>query len=164
MEQRDYSQIRYFTLHLPKRLFMVYQMILTSEKPDEDFPLILTTGRIRDQWHTMSKTGKVNKLKQHISKAYRRFILQMQDAWHITDESLVLVKSRRGEVRVKARISAGIKKGVVFLPMHWGKILGNDLNRANNITSDLVDPLSKEPDFKFCAVRLKNIKSQNNEL
>jgi ferredoxin-nitrate reductase len=42
----------------------------TSEKPDGDFPFILTTGRIRDQWHTMSKTGKVNKLKQHIQQSF----------------------------------------------------------------------------------------------
>jgi ferredoxin-nitrate reductase len=41
-----------------------------SEKPDSDFPFILTTGRIRDQWHTMSKTGKVNKLNQHFKQAF----------------------------------------------------------------------------------------------
>ncbi len=53
---------------------------------------------------------------------------------------------------MKAKLSPCIKKGVVFLPMHWGKILGSDLNRANNVTSDLLDPISKEPDFKYCAV------------
>jgi ferredoxin-nitrate reductase len=57
-------------------------------------------------------------------------------------------------VQVKAKISPQIKPGVVFLPMHWGKILGNDLNRANNLTSDRIDPISKEPDFKFCAVNI----------
>jgi len=128
---------------------------LTSEKPNDNFPLILTTGRIRDQWHTMSKTGKVNKLKQHISQAYLEIHPIDARRLGISDEGLILVKSRRGEVRVKAKISIDIKKGVVFLPMHWGKILGSDLNRANNLTNDLVDPLSKEPDFKFCAVKVE---------
>ena len=137
---------------------------LLSEKPNEDFPLILTTGRIRDQWHTMSKTGKVNKLKQHIPNAFIEIHPSDARRLNITDESLVVVTSRRGEVRVKAKISAGIKRGVVFLPMHWGKILGNDLNRANNVTNDLLDPVSKEPDFKFCAVRVERYKKPRQRI
>ncbi|MFT2010675.1 molybdopterin-dependent oxidoreductase [Pontibacter sp. 13R65] len=129
-----------------------------SEMPDEDFPLILTTGRIRDQWHTMSKTGKVNKLKKHISQAYLEIHPADADVLKIAEGDVVVVASRRGDVRVKARLTANIKQGVVFLPMHWGKILGNDLNRANNVTSDVLDPISKEPDFKFCAVRVEKYK------
>ncbi|MCC9137475.1 molybdopterin-dependent oxidoreductase [Pontibacter silvestris] len=129
-----------------------------SERTDEDFPLILTTGRIRDQWHTMSKTGKVNKLKKHISQAFLE--INPADAEHlqIAEDDLVVVNSRRGEVRVKAKLSASIKQGVVFLPMHWGKILGSDLNRANNVTSHVLDPTSKEPDFKYCAVNVQKYK------
>ncbi|RDV15819.1 NAD(P)H-nitrite reductase [Pontibacter diazotrophicus] len=128
---------------------------VSSEQPDADFPLILTTGRIRDQWHTMSKTGKVNKLKKHISQAFLEINPADAERLKIADGDVVEVKSRRGEVRVKATLSPGIKQGVVFLPMHWGKILGSDLNRANNVTSDLLDPISKEPDFKFCAVEVQ---------
>ena len=137
---------------------------LTSEKPTDDFPLILTTGRIRDQWHTMSKTGKVNKLKQHMPKAFLEIHPADARRLNITDDSLVVVTSRRGEVRVKAKISGAIKKGVVFLPMHWGKILGNDLNRTNNVTSDVLDPVSKEPDFKFCAVKIERYKKPRQRI
>lgn len=129
-----------------------------SEQPDGDFPLILTTGRIRDQWHTMSKTGKVNKLKKHISQSFLEVHPVDAERQQISEGDLVVVKSRRGEVRVKAKVSANIKPGVVFLPMHWGKILGSDLHRANNITNGLVDPISKEPDFKFCAVNVEKYK------
>lgn len=129
-----------------------------SEKTNEDFPLILTTGRIRDQWHTMSKTGKVNKLKKHISQAFLEINPADAERLQIKEDDLIVVSSRRGEVRVKAKLSAGIKPGVVFLPMHWGKILGSDLNRANNVTSDLLDPISKEPDFKYCAVSVQKYK------
>lgn len=125
-----------------------------SEMPDDDFPLVLTTGRIRDQWHTMSKTGKVNKLKQHITESFLEIHPDDAFARNIRDNEVVVINSRRGEVRVKARITTDIKPGVVFLPMHWGKVLNNDLNRANNLTNNLVDPRSKEPDFKFNAVQV----------
>ncbi len=128
---------------------------------DEDFPLILTTGRIRDQWHTMTKTGKVNKLKQHTPEPFLQ--IHPADAMHrdIRDNALVNLSSRQGDIRIKAKYSTDIKPGVVFLPMHWGKILNNDLNRANNLTANLVDPISGEPDFKFTAVQAKRyIKSK----
>ncbi len=130
----------------------------TGEHTDADYPFILTTGRIRDQWHTMSKTGKVNKLNQHIKQAFVEIHPTDARRLNIREDEVTVIRSKRGEVRVKARLNAGIKQGVVFLPMHWGKILGNDLNRANNLTSDLVDPVSKEPDFKFCAVSIAKYK------
>lgn len=131
---------------------------LKSELPDEDFPFILTTGRIRDQWHTMSKTGKVSKLKQHLKHAYLEIHPKDAVLLDIKDQEVLVIKSRRGEVQVKAKVSETIKQGVVFLPMHWGKILGSDLNRANNITSTIIDPISKEPDFKYCAVHIEKYK------
>lgn len=131
---------------------------LTSEMPDSDFPFILTTGRIRDQWHTMSKTGKVNKLNQHYQQSFLEIHPLDAVSLDINEGDITVISSGRGEVQVKAKISSQIKQGVVFLPMHWGKILGNDLNRANNITSGRVDPVSKEPDFKFCVVNVAKYK------
>ena len=126
-----------------------------SEPPSTEYPLILTTGRIRDQWHTMTKTGKVNKLKQHIDKPFLE--IHPHDALirNIKDGDVVVVENTRGEVRVSAKVTDEIKKGVVFLPMHWGKMLSMDLGRANNLTSMLVDPISKEPDFKFAITQVR---------
>jgi len=126
-----------------------------SPAPNESFPLILTTGRIRDQWHTMTRTGKVNKLKQHISEAFLEINPADAADRNISENDLVEITSEKGHVRVKAKLSPDIKNGVVFLPMHWGKILNCDLNRANNLTSSLTDPVSKEPDFKFNRVQVK---------
>jgi ferredoxin-nitrate reductase len=126
----------------------------SSEAPDDDYPLILTTGRLRDQWHTMSKTGKVSKLRQHSPQSFLEIHPDDAQELGVVEHDLVDVTSRRGQVRVQARLSAAIKPGVVFLPMHWGKLLGNDLNRANNVTSGALDPISKEPDFKYCAVQV----------
>jgi len=129
-----------------------------SEKLSEDFPLVLTTGRIRDQWHTMTKTGKVNKLNQHIAESFLEINPKDAISRGIEEGDLVEIKNNRGAVRVKAKVTKDIKRGVVFLPMHWGKMLNNDLSRANNLTSPLVDPRSKEPDFKYAAVNVVKYK------
>ncbi len=126
-----------------------------SELLTPEHPLILTTGRIRDQWHTRSKTGKVNKLNQHIGESFLEIHPADAEKRNIKDNDVVEMTSLRGNVRLKAKLSTDIKPGVVFMPMHWGKILKSDLNRANNVTNNLVDPLSKEPDFKFSAVEVK---------
>lgn len=126
-----------------------------TEKPSPDLPLILTTGRIRDQWHTMSKTGKVVRLQQHISRSFLEIHPEDAAAREIGEQDLVEVLSPRGQVRVRAKHSTDIKKGVVFLPMHWGRILDSDLNRANNLTTVRLDPLSKEPDLKYSTVEVR---------
>jgi ferredoxin-nitrate reductase len=125
-----------------------------SEPIGDDLPLILTTGRIRDQWHTMTKTGKVNKLLQHIDKPFLEIHPRDADARNIRDGDLATVRNRRGTVRVCARVTDTIKEGVVFLAMHWGRSGEQDHTRANNLTSVLVDPDSKEPDYKFSAVEV----------
>ncbi len=126
----------------------------TSELVTEKHPLILTTGRVRDQWHTRTKTGKVNKLVTHIPHPYLE--INQVDAFlrQLNDGDIAVVESRRGKVQVQVKVSDTIGKGVVFLPMHWGKVMGNDYGRANNLTTDIIDPISKEPDFKFSAVQV----------
>lgn len=125
-----------------------------SEPTTPQFPLVLTSGRIRDQWHTMTKTGRVAKLNKHIPQPFLQIHPDDARQRGIKEGSLVEVRSRRGEVRVKAQLSEDVRAGLCFLPMHWGKILGSNLVRANNVTNALVDPKSKEPDFKFSAVQV----------
>lgn len=125
-----------------------------SEALNADFPLVLTTGRIRDQWHTMTRTGKVNKLKQHIAENFLEIHPKDADKRNIKDGDLVQISGKRGIVRVKAKVTTDVKRGVVFLPMHWGKTKRSLLSRTNNLTNRLFDPKSKEPDFKFSAVEV----------
>ncbi|MBK0368556.1 nitrate reductase [Flavobacterium agrisoli] len=129
-----------------------------SVQPNDKFPFILTTGRVRDQWHTMTKTGKVARLMTHTPTPTLE--INPIDAFknNIQDGDIVEVNSENGNVRVKAKITDAIREKVVFLPMHWGKKLENDLNRTNNLTNTLIDPISKEPDFKFTSVSVKKYK------
>ncbi len=127
-----------------------------SPKPDSDFPFILTTGRIRDQWHTMTRTGKVNKLKEHIKEPYLEMHPVNAAILSLKDADTAVVRSKKGaEVRVRMKITKDIKQGVVFLPMHWGKFLNQDYGRTNNLTNPLVDSRSKQPDFKYTPVQIR---------
>ncbi len=130
----------------------------TAVKPNDEFPLILTTGRVRDQWHTMTKTGKVARLKTHYPKPVLEINPVDAYLYNIKDNDVTEIKSVNGLVRVRAKVTDTIKKGVVFLAMHWGKQLQSDLNRANNLTNTHVDPQSKEPDFKYTTVAVSKYK------
>lgn len=139
------GKARFFALDAPANL---------SPSPTDDLPLILTTGRIRDQWHTMTKTGKVSRLRQHIPKP----VVEMHPLDAVTrgisDGDVVEVANARGTVRVCAKITDTVRKGVVFLPMHWGRSGARDDARANNLTAMLVDLSSKQPDLKYSAVQV----------
>jgi ferredoxin-nitrate reductase len=135
-----------------------------SEALSSEHPLILTTGRIRDQWHTRSKTGKVTKLNQQVSESFLEIHPIDASKRSIRDNDLIVISSLRGEARVKARLSEDIKPGVVFMPMHWGLIQNSDLHRVNNLTNNLVDPLSKEPDFKYTAVEVKRYQKPRQKI
>ncbi len=162
--ERLFEDKQFFTPNKKAQIITVADDINQSEPTNPDFPLILTTGRIRDQWHTMTKTGKVNKLKQHIEKPFLEIHPEDAKERGIENGQNVEVKSKRGEVQVTAKITSDIKKGVVFLPMHWGKMLNRDTGRANNVTNNLVDPVSKEPDFKFSAVQVMKPVKQKEKI
>jgi len=118
-----------------------------------EYPLVLNTGRIRDQWHTMTRTGKSPKLSTHISEAYIQ--INPADAKHykIVTDNLVQVSSAWGEVTVRACISEDIPAGMVFMPMHW-----SDQYASNAVVDRLVnpdrDPYSGQPEFKHTPVSI----------
>ena len=151
---RLFTDRRFFTNDEKSHFNAPQKIYNQSEKTSPEFPLILTTGRVRDQWHTRTKTGKVKRLLTHIPEPYLE--INKVDAYlrQLKDGDVAIIKSIRGQVQVKVKVNYDIRERVVFLPMHWGKVLNNDFGRANNITNDLVDPVSKEPDFKYCAVEV----------
>ncbi|MEO6456314.1 MAG: molybdopterin-dependent oxidoreductase [Ginsengibacter sp.] len=168
-DEKGFGSARLYTdkkFHTPSQKAIIHACddLNRSEQTSDDLPLILTTGRIRDQWHTMTKTGKVSKLKQHVANSFLEIHPADAAKRNINENDLVEIFNERGTVRVKAKLSEDIKKGVVFLPMHWGKILNNDLNRANNLTNNLIDPVSKEPDFKFSAVQVMRYKKVKQKI
>jgi len=152
-DKRLYTDGSYETADSRARFIeMTYRPV--AEPTDDDYPVSLTTGRIRDQWHTMTKTGSVPSLMQHY--AVPRLQIHPHDAQSrgIGEDDLVRVFSRRGEVIVPVQISRDIRPELVFLPMHWGKMTARS-GRANSLTRVAVDPVSKQPEFKHSAVQVE---------
>ncbi|MEM7381828.1 MAG: molybdopterin-dependent oxidoreductase, partial [Bacteroidota bacterium] len=152
---RLFEDKRYYTVDNKAHFNLPAKLENQSEQTSEEYPLILNTGRVRDQWHTRTKTGKVKRLLTHIPEPFLEMNKVDALLYGLKEGDLANVTSRRGNVRVKVKISFDIRENVVFLPMHWGKLLNRDFSRANNLTSELIDPISKEPDFKYCAVRVE---------
>lgn len=121
------------------------------EMPDESYPLILTTGRVKNQWHTMTRTGKSPSLMKDCPEPYLEMNVVDAERWHIGDGELVQVRSRRGKVIVQAQVTTKIRAGTCFMPFHWGRLAGHD-KAANNVTVGAADPISHQPELKACAV------------
>ena len=128
------------------------------EVPDREFPMILTTGRVRDQWHTMTRTGKIPSLLRNESHSFVE--LHSSDAGNlgIKQGELIEVVTRRGRAKAPAKVTDRIKAGTCFMPFHWGGLLGDAV--VNQSTVDAFDPLSKQPELKFCACRVQRPESQ----
>ena len=131
-----------------------------AEPIDPNYPFVLTIGRLYEHWHTMTRTGRIDKI---MKKQPQPFIeIHPKDArkLNIEAEMLVEVRSRRGAARFPARITEAIAPGTVFVPMHWGA-LWTDNGEANLLTHPESCPISLEPELKACAVNLTPVTNYN---
>ncbi|MEO0232602.1 MAG: formate dehydrogenase subunit alpha [candidate division WOR-3 bacterium] len=119
------------------------------EEPNEEYPYILTTGRIYFHFHSGSMTRKSVSLKEEIDEAFVEVNPQDARNMNLKDGDNVKIKSRRGEIKVKVKIKDDIKKGVIFIPFHFAESAANILTHTN------LDPLAKIPEFKVCAVKIE---------
>ncbi len=128
-----------------------------AEDADARYPLRLTTGRLRDQWHTMSRTGTIASLFAHEPEP--RLTMHPEDLSRLGLENSELVKisSRRGHLYLQVAADPDLRRGVVFIPMHWGaRFLGGKGRRGvNELTIGALDPSSGQPELKHCAVRVE---------
>jgi len=136
-----------------------------AELPDEEYPLILTTGRLMFHWHTGTMTRRSEKLEQEVPEAYVE--MHPDDAARIFDagrigllpprargglrEGRVRVASRRGQIELAVRVTPRIRPGVVFIPFHFAEAA------ANALTNAALDPDSGIPEYKVCAVRMEPV-------
>ena len=114
----------------------------------DEFPLIFNTGRILEHWHTMTITGPVPEL-QGIHPDYLEIHPHDAHQFNIREGDQVIVRSRRGEVELRAKLSLVVRPGMVFATMHSAKHL------VNQVTQDVYDPFSKQPAYKRCAVSVR---------
>ncbi|MCF8588311.1 bifunctional nitrate reductase/sulfite reductase flavoprotein subunit alpha [Gordonia liuliyuniae] len=159
----DRNPIRYRdgdTLRFPtadgRARFLPRPFLPPAELPDDEYPVVLTTGRLAHQWHTMTKTGRVAKLNRLDPSSFVQLHPDTAAQHGVADDDRVVVASRRGSVTVPARVTTDIAPGCCFVPMHFNDAAGPDL-AVNGVTSDAVDPDSLQPEFKACAVSLTRV-------
>ncbi|QBF27992.1 reductase [Pseudomonas tructae] len=139
-----------------KARFFARPCLPAAELPDADFPLVLNTGRVQHQWHTLTKTGKVAALNKLDPGPFVEIHPEDAQRLGIAEKDQVQVRSRRGQALLPARITTRVLPGNCFAPFHWNDVYGNHL-AINAVTSDAVDPLSLQPAFKYCAVALSRV-------
>lgn len=121
-----------------------------AEEPDEEYPLILSTGRILFHYHTGTMTRRSEGLNWREPRGHAEVNAADAAAAGVLDGKPMVIKSRRGEVRTQARVTDRVPPGVVFLAFHWKEA------PANLLTSDAgLDPLAKIPEYKISAVRIE---------
>jgi assimilatory nitrate reductase catalytic subunit len=121
---------------------------------DAVHPFVLNTGRIRDQWHTMTRTGRAQNLSQHIAEPFAE--LNPLDAARLGVEAagLVRVSNTRGSVLLRAQITERQRRGSVFAPIHWTDEFASAA-RVNALVAPIVDPVSGQPESKATPVAVE---------
>ncbi len=129
--------------------FMATEYQPSKELPDADYPFVLTTGRVFVQYHTGTMTRRTQLLEREEPEAFVEIHPKDAKERGIRDGEPVLVYTRRGEVRAKARVTDVVPPGVLFMPFHFQE------GSVNVLTNNALDPLAKIPEYKVCAARVK---------
>ena len=120
-----------------------------AENPDDDYPYILTTGRVLEHFHTGTMTRQGTGLNRLYPEVKAEVNHDDAEKMGLQDGGFINISSRRGSIKVKASLSDRPGKGVVFIPFHFHEAA------ANRLTNSALDPVAKIPEYKVCAVRVE---------
>ncbi len=121
-----------------------------AEKPDDEFPLFLTTGRVLAQYQSGTQTHRVPQLNEMADGPLVEINPATAERYGLGDGDPVTLATRRGTANFRAKLTPGIRPDTLFAPFHWG-----GKQSANRLTNPALDPTSKMPEFKVCAVRIE---------
>ena len=132
-----------------KGVFFPIEYQAPAELPDAEYPFVLTTGRVHTHYHTGTMTRKGTALNRLYPEALAEINVEDAKALSLADGDYVNIVSRRGSLRIKALVSDITDQGVVFVPFHFYEAA------VNKLTNSALDPVSKIPELKICAVRIE---------
>lgn len=134
--------------------FIATRPVSAGHATDSNWPLVLNTGRIRDQWHTMTRTGLAPTLGGHIAEPF--VDLHPADALShgLREHELARVSTRWGAVVVRVSHRGEVRRGQIFMPIHWNDRVASDA-RVGRLVNPVVDPISGEPEFKHTPARIE---------
>ena len=132
--------------------FVAVRQPAPAEPVDDAFPLQLTTGRVTAQYQSGAQTRRIDALNETAPAAFVELHPFLATRLDVADGERVRVSTRRGEAFLRARVTDTIREDTVFVPFHWA-----GRQRANLLTSDALDPISRMPAFKVCAARIDRV-------
>ena len=142
-----------FSTPSKKAQFIAITPQLPSQQVSDKYPFVLNSGRLRDQWHTMTRTGKAATLNQHTSKPYL-YVNQLDaDKLLLVNNEIVEINSANGKAFVQVAIDNGIQQGQLFSSIHWNEQFAANANIAG-LYQSIVDPISGQPESKQVAVNI----------
>jgi len=150
--ERMFEDGRFFTPD-GRAKFVPIIPVLPVHASTPEWPFTLNTGRVRDQWHTMTRTGDAALLTKHTDQPYVEIHPKDAKYLEIEDKTLVRITSPYGEVLLKAKVSRAVSPGNVFTPIHWTQQFSNAAV-VSNLIPQVVDPLSGQPESKHAQVKL----------
>jgi assimilatory nitrate reductase catalytic subunit len=152
-QKRFFSQGQFYTPSRKGNFIAVsYRPAATSIS--QQYPMILNTGRIRDQWHSMTRTGLSSKLGGHKPEPYVQLHPQDARCFSLKDGDIADVYNTFGKVKARVLLSSEMTAGHVFIPIHWTDV-DSSHGKVCNIVSPEVDPISAQPEAKFTPVAIK---------
>jgi formate dehydrogenase major subunit len=131
-------------------LFHAIEFKEPAELPDDEYPLIMTTGRVLEQFHTGTMSRKTPGFN-NIAKPMVMISVDDAQSMGIKNSELIKVSTRRGEIQTNAFVTKRIQKGVIYIPFHYVEA------PANRLTINAVDPVAKIPEFKVCAAKIEKL-------
>jgi formate dehydrogenase major subunit len=131
--------------------FEVKEHVPPAEVPDEEYPFILTTGRVAFQYHTRTMTRRIPILEREAPKAFLEMNPKDARRLRVRDGSMVAVESRRGQLRLAVLLTPVVPEGVVFSTFHYSEA------NINELTTSAADPVAQIPELKSCAVSIRRI-------
>jgi assimilatory nitrate reductase catalytic subunit len=137
-----------------KAQFIAITPRLPVNPPTADYPLILNTGRLRDQWHTMTRTALAAKLNQHSPEPLLDIHPDDAQTQGLVDKQLAVIESRWGSMLARVHITKQQTRANVFVPMHWNTQYASR-GRMGVLVNPEVDPISKQPECKHTPVRVR---------
>lgn len=133
--------------------FVAVEPRVPANRPDPQFPMVLNTGRVRDHWHTMTRTGKAARLSTHAVEPFIQVHPMDAGAFGLEEGGLARIGSHWGHFIGRVVLDDGQRRGNVFAPMHWNAQYA-EKGRADAVVNPVVDPLSGEPEFKHTPVAI----------
>ncbi|MEM7652147.1 MAG: molybdopterin-dependent oxidoreductase, partial [Pseudomonadota bacterium] len=161
--QRQFANRRFFAdggffTDTGRARFVPVQNRRIERPQDREDGLILNTGRVRDQWHTMTRTARAPALNRHYAEPFAEIHPRDADRLRVSPADLVIVRTNRGQIIVRALVTDRTQEGTIFVPMHWTAQFAS-AGRVGTLISPKTDPVSGQPALKMSVAAVERFEA-----